>query len=1316
MLEARFALSTTPLISEFMASNSSTIDDGVGNASDWIEVYNPTAAPINLAGWHLTDDAANLDKWTFPAVPQAILDPGEHLVVFASSQLTETYIDPLGYMHTDFALSAGGEYLALTDPREVIIHEYAPEFSQQFSDVSYGLIDNATSLTLVGAASTATAIVPTTGALDSPAVGVAPAWTLPEFDDSAWIGPSGGGAGVGVGFDTGDVFIPGPVNGVELAGLIGHDLTDPEDDGVLNGAISSGGSSPGGEEPPKALDNSTTTKWLSFLPEGTFYQFRFSGGERQAVNGYTISSANDAPNRDPYTWTLSGSNDGVNFTALDTRTAQDFDDRFQTRYYEFNNGAAYEYYKFDFLTEFGATGQNAGNSIQIGEIELLSSGPIDYNALIDVNLASRYAAAQTSIYQRIEFVVEDPDALASLKLDLRYDDGVVVYLNGRVVAAASAPGLPTFQSNATAERDDSDSLTPQSFNLFSHLDKLVAGVNVLAIHVLNVADASPDMLSIPLLSATQLLDDAVVEAFMPLPSPGAPNTLGGVTFGPEIASVTSNPPRPAHNQNLLITAEINAADSPIDDVTLHYRVMYGTIVAIAMNDSGTGGDALSGDGVYSVFIPESAYAAGQMVRWYVTADDESANESRFPYFFKPDNSPEYFGTVVQTAAINTNLPIFEYFVENVSASGTETGTRGQVFFRGEFYDNVFVRRRGGNTTQGRKFEFNDGFHFLFDPLLGRVDEINLNQRGAESTYMRQVLAWDVYEKAGLPASIGEAWHTRLNGAYQDVRIFVEQPDSDLLRRTGLDPEGALYKIGADGVENSITSSTNGVRKRTRKNENNSDLQALVNGVSTSNANRLKYVFDNVDVAAVINYIAATGIMHDNDHPHKNYHVYRDTLGSQQWMFIPWDKDLTFGLNFGVGGLITSQDPFSHPFFGDQDHQKVDRQWNRLIDAVLDAAGAKEMLARRLRTLMDEILGAPGTTGSWLQNRVAQLKTQLTPELNFGGWSGEVDRILSVYLVGRRQHLYVNHSINNPGYPDNARIPNAQVGNPSIKFGAIENDPVSGNQDQEYIELKNPHATAVDISNWRLEGGVTYTFTPGTVIPAGGSLYVSPHVPTFLARTTGPRGGQMLFVQGNFDGHIKSEGELIRLVASDNSVIAQVAINGDFDQDNDVDGADFLAWQRGVGTRSGATTSQGDADRDGDVDGADLAPWKINFGAIGEAAATAAAVPAAPFASRDPLTTADAPPTANDSAFNDLAIAVANRDNGASPARGTIAADNPFVPPAPADLGGGHSKAAPRSPLDQTFDEFGRSDARQDQPINDELLEELVGELVASSLA
>ncbi len=53
--------------------------------------------------------------------------------------------------------------------------------------------------------------------------------------------------------------------------------------------------------------------------------------------------------------------------------------------------------------------------------------------------------------------------------------------------------------------------------------------------------------------------------------------------------------------------------------------------------------------------------------------------------------------------------------------------------------------------------------------------------------------------------------------------------------------------------------------------------------------------------------------------------------------------------------------------------------------------------------------------------------------------------------------------------------------------------------------------------------------------------------------------------------------------------------GDFDNDGDVDGDDFLAWQEGFGISSGALREDGDANGDGAVNQEDYDLWDSNFG-------------------------------------------------------------------------------------------------------------------------
>lgn len=94
------------------------------------------------------------------------------------------------------------------------------------------------------------------------------------------------------------------------------------------------------------------------------------------------------------------------------------------------------------------------------------------------------------------------------------------------------------------------------------------------------------------------------------------------------------------------------------------------------------------------------------------------------------------------------------------------------------------------------------------------------------------------------------------------------------------------------------------------------------------------------------------------------------------------------------------------------------------------------------------------------------------------------------------------------------------------------------------------------------------------------------------RRTRPSGEQYAFIffqtAGGFrwfNGH--EDGNAARLVLTTGPVV-----NGDFDGDGDVDGADFVVWQTNFPTTSGATA--GDADGDDDVDGADFAVWQDSF--------------------------------------------------------------------------------------------------------------------------
>ena len=119
---------------------------------------------------------------------------------------------------------------------------------------------------------------------------------------------------------------------------------------------------------------------------------------------------------------------------------------------------------------------------------------------------------------------------------------------------------------------------------------------------------------------------------------------------------------------------------------------------------------------------------------------------------------------------------------------------------------------------------------------------------------------------------------------------------------------------------------------------------------------------------------------------------------------------------------------------------------------------------------------------------------------------------------------------------------------SIRFGEVDTDgveepnetvvnPVSGNQAEEYISIINDGNATIDMSGWRITGGVEAVFQPGTALPANSTLYVSPDVNAFRARQTGPSGAQSLFVQASDRGRLSNFGETITLIDNSDNVIA-----------------------------------------------------------------------------------------------------------------------------------------------------------------------------------
>ena len=174
--------------------------------------------------------------------------------------------------------------------------------------------------------------------------------------------------------------------GTGTSSLIGGDLTDPEDDGVdgTDGAagnwnwtsiLASSENAWIGEGAYNVFDNKVgggDMKWCCGGPTQSIY-VQFS--TTYVLTHFTITSGNDAGDRDPDQWKIQGSNDGTNWTTIfeyDDDGTSPFTDRSQVIRYngsgdDFDTPDAYSYFRYI------VTSIVSGSMHQISELEFFGT-------------------------------------------------------------------------------------------------------------------------------------------------------------------------------------------------------------------------------------------------------------------------------------------------------------------------------------------------------------------------------------------------------------------------------------------------------------------------------------------------------------------------------------------------------------------------------------------------------------------------------------------------------------------------------------------------------------------------------------------------------------------------------------------------------------------------------------------------------------------------------------------------------------------------------------------------------------------------------
>ena len=607
------------------------------------------------------------------------------------------------------------------------------------------------------------------------------------------------------------------------------------------------------------------------------------------------------------------------------------------------------------------------------------------------------------------------------------------------------------------------------------------------------------------------------------------------------------------------------------------------------NDDKKGGDLWQGV-VPAADVPD----AGHLLQWKFEIVDKNGTKWTSPSFHDPDLAYEWYGTISKptTDLVSETLQTFSLFEENdamqsnvkdlqhqiYEAKGHPYGARIGIYDHqsGVYYDNVKIDLRGFSTSVLRKKSHGLRFNKCqplncTNPFTGEIlEDIRKTSFIAEycdPAFVRQALAFQVFRDAGNLTPFDYPVKLMLNGDFYQLAYHSNRFTDELIEDYyGFkEKDGSVgygYKsCGAMQFYASQSTCQSFTQKKTPDDGDETDIAELAKFCNPLHSNAKdnydqdgpywaarrknalsEAVVSTFNLPAWINYIASARIIQETDDCKRNICAYYDCIHTDTWMPLAYDLNLSFGQYMAddgfkkIGPVADKDEKYPcHPFYsGFRVHGQMSNAGiNTAIEAILQNETFRQLYLRRLRTLMDQILKAPGTskdqmpvwTGTvvkmtdavrseidkdreiWLYATPHNETTAINHHIYV--WDGPlsldegIDDLWNNYIVKRRKHLFDTHSIkaHNVGYGRDfsAGIPNAQsqISQLAAKISFVDLD----NPDAIVIENKNDEA--VDMSGWKLGGAWTkswqifpaklndpYALPPGTVVAANDKLYIA----------------------------------------------------------------------------------------------------------------------------------------------------------------------------------------------------------------------------------
>ncbi len=510
------------------------------------------------------------------------------------------------------------------------------------------------------------------------------------------------------------------------------------------------------------------------------------------------------------------------------------------------------------------------------------------------------------------------------------------------------------------------------------------------------------------------------------PTPGAPNQVSDPRPKLSLYRARHDPEAPRPGDPVKISVSVREPGAPVK-VQLHYEV-HGREIrrreqSLAMERNPKSGADAGGDPIYSTALPPQR--ANTLVRYWISASGSGFNLRTPPREAPTSNLAFYVQEPVQT-----KLPLYSILMEPRDLQALQRNFRSNQLYpaafiaNGEVYDRVLVRHRGDWARTWPKKAWK--IVFRKDRPFGKKQRLNLNSAWRDPAFIREPLAYEIYQMAGSLSLRSKMVRLHLNGEFWGLAVEVEQPKSQYLARVGL--RGAvLYKgtsrgNGAD--EKDYPTREQYARYYTLESGRDSNFQDLWEFCrDASQAGDLVSFFESrIDLPRYINYLCAGALTQNWDAFTKNHFIAFDVENSGKWTWIPWDLDRTLGDHWRW-----SFDSTDLPVLQGIQHYPGPTGWNRIQDLFLREPALRDRFFNRLQELLQDTF-----TEERLLERIDALEETIKGEADADRrkWGIGLGRgspslragveQLKNYIVQRRKFLLEQLPGNEPEVPKNLK--------------------------------------------------------------------------------------------------------------------------------------------------------------------------------------------------------------------------------------------------------------------------------------------------------